>query len=106
MLPDDPNRALRTAPNPRPLLFDLLRKSKLNQPDTPAARFMHNHPSGDPTPSRANNRVANRPTRRAVKQEHAIAVNAGEQFKPGRHRIGKAPRNLDSRGVQQVLSSQ
>jgi RadC-like JAB domain len=90
MFPDDHKQALCTYPNPRPPLFHLARKYKLNQVDTSAARLMHNHPSGDPTPSRANNRVANRPTRRGVKQEHAIAVNADERLDLGD--IGSAMR--------------
>jgi hypothetical protein len=54
MLPDDHKWALCTDPNPRPLLSSLFGKCERNQIDTGGARFMHNHPSGDPTPSRAD----------------------------------------------------
>jgi RadC-like JAB domain-containing protein len=51
---DDHERPLLTAPNPCPLSFVLRRKCKTNQVDTSAALLMHNHPGGDPTPSRAD----------------------------------------------------
>jgi DNA repair protein RadC len=54
MLLQDHKQALCTDPNPRPPLFGLANKYKLNQADTGATRLMHNHPSGDPTPSRAD----------------------------------------------------
>jgi hypothetical protein len=54
MLRDDRKRALCTDPNPRPLSFVVAGKCKLNQVDTSVGRLIHNHPSGDPTPSRAD----------------------------------------------------
>jgi proteasome lid subunit RPN8/RPN11 len=54
MLPDDHKSALRTGPNARPLSLAVTRKCKRNQVDTSPGRLVHNHPSGDPTPSRAD----------------------------------------------------
>ena len=54
MLSDDHKRALCTDPNARPPLVDLACKYEANQLDTGTARLMHNRPSGDPTPSRAD----------------------------------------------------
>jgi DNA repair protein RadC len=51
ILPDDHKQALCTAPNARPLSSVVAGKCKLNRMDAVAARLMHNHPSGDPTPS-------------------------------------------------------
>jgi hypothetical protein len=53
MLSDDHKPALCTDPNSRPPLFDLARKYELNQPDAGTARLVHNHPAGEPAPSRA-----------------------------------------------------
>jgi hypothetical protein len=47
-------KAVCTDPDPRPPLFDVVRKCTPNQADSGARRLMHNHPSGDPTPSRAD----------------------------------------------------
>jgi hypothetical protein len=54
ILPDDHKQALCTAPNARPLSSVVAGKCKLNHMDAVAARLMHNHPSGDPTPSQAD----------------------------------------------------
>jgi RadC-like JAB domain len=54
MLTDDHNRAIYAVPNPRPLSLALGGKCKTNQVDTSTALLVHNHPSGDPTPSRAD----------------------------------------------------
>jgi proteasome lid subunit RPN8/RPN11 len=54
MLPDDHKQPLSTDPNARPPLFDPASKDKVNQLDSGAARLIHNHPSGDTTPSRAD----------------------------------------------------
>ena len=54
ILPDDHKQALCTASNARPLSSVVAGKCRLNQRDAVAARLMHNHPSGDPTPSRAD----------------------------------------------------
>jgi DNA repair protein RadC len=48
------NRHFVPTPIRVPCCFILARKYKLNQVDTSAARLVHNHPSGDPTPSRAD----------------------------------------------------
>src|SRR5712691_7293681 len=51
---DDHERPLLTAPNARPLSFEPRRKSKLDHYGSSEGLLLHNHPSGDPTPSRAD----------------------------------------------------
>jgi DNA repair protein RadC len=51
---DDHERALRTAPHHRPQLRRPESKCAANQCVSDTAFLMHNHPSGDPTPSRAD----------------------------------------------------
>jgi hypothetical protein len=51
---DDKELETLTAPNPRPLSSSVVRKIFRNQLGNTRYRFMHNHPSGDPTPSRAD----------------------------------------------------
>jgi DNA repair protein RadC len=43
-----------TAPNPRPLLVEMIGNISRNQCGSPHGRLVHNHPSGDPTPSHAD----------------------------------------------------
>jgi len=43
-----------TAPNPRPLLVDLIGNISKYQCGNARRRLVHNHPSGDPTPSQAD----------------------------------------------------
>jgi RadC-like JAB domain len=54
MLRDDHEQALLTAPQRRPL--SSLTKSRIqrDQRGGSYSRLLHNHPSGDPTPSRAD----------------------------------------------------
>jgi hypothetical protein len=54
ILRDDREQALCAAPNPRPLSLLPRRITKSNQGDSLMRLFMHNHPSGDPTRSRAD----------------------------------------------------
>jgi hypothetical protein len=51
---DDPDEARLTALNHCPHSSDLNRKIKSFQYDGPSNYLVHNHPSGDPTPSRAD----------------------------------------------------
>ena len=51
---DDEKSETRTAPNPRPLSRSLTSEIERDQIDGSHRRLMHNHPSGDPTPSRAD----------------------------------------------------
>src|SRR6266545_2903414 len=43
-----------TAPNARPLLVQMIGNISCDQQGNAHSRLMHNHPSGDPTPSRAD----------------------------------------------------
>ena len=43
-----------TAPNPRPLLLAVIGNISMNQRGDGFRRLVHNHPGGDPTPSRAD----------------------------------------------------
>ena len=43
-----------TAPNPRPLLVQVIGNILINQCGNAHRRLVHNHPSGDPTPSHAD----------------------------------------------------
>src|SRR5260370_27947118 len=43
-----------TAPNPCPLLRSAKSKTKRDHHDSSHSGLLHNHPSGDPTPSRAD----------------------------------------------------
>src|SRR4051812_3321141 len=43
-----------TVPYPRPLRLQWMGKTLCAQHDSKLARFIHNHPSGDPTPSSAD----------------------------------------------------
>jgi RadC-like JAB domain len=52
LLQDDHEQARITAPNPRPLSKPLSSKNKRDQRCKSDSSFMHNHPSGDPKPSR------------------------------------------------------
>jgi RadC-like JAB domain-containing protein len=51
---DDEKVETLTAPNPRPLLVKTIGNISTHQCDNARRRLMHNHPSGDPTPSRAD----------------------------------------------------
>ncbi|WP_316203060.1 JAB domain-containing protein [Bradyrhizobium sp. SZCCHNRI30512] len=57
MKDDDQVSSRATVPTPRPHHVDDFRKSTLHQLDSCGATFMHNHPSGDPTPSQADIRM-------------------------------------------------
>jgi len=54
MIPDYHEYAIRTAPTPRPLSRPRRQKSKTDQHGSSERMLVHNHPSGDPTPSRAD----------------------------------------------------
>jgi DNA repair protein RadC len=51
---DDPAEWWRTAPYSRPLSPDAVKKLKQHQFGSSNGLVVHNHPSGDPTPSRAD----------------------------------------------------
>jgi DNA repair protein RadC len=51
---DDPKPSLLTVPCPRPLLFKRMRKTTCAQYDGRSHSLIHNHPSGDPTPSQTD----------------------------------------------------
>jgi DNA repair protein RadC len=54
MLRDNHKRAIHTAPQCRPLSYAVNSKIKSDQRDSRSSCLLHNHPSGDPTPSRAD----------------------------------------------------
>jgi hypothetical protein len=51
---DDNNTSRSTVPYQRPLLLLLSKNLPCVQRDARSDGFMHNHPSGDPTPSQAD----------------------------------------------------
>ena len=51
---DHHERTPVTAPSTRPLLQLGTKNAAVDQDDRPSACLLHNHPSGDPTPSRAD----------------------------------------------------
>jgi proteasome lid subunit RPN8/RPN11 len=51
---DNHDQARTTAPNARPQSSSASRRTKWNQSDKSPAGLLHNHPSGDPTPSQAD----------------------------------------------------
>jgi RadC-like JAB domain-containing protein len=51
---DDQKLETLTAPNPRTLSGHAIGKISINQYGNGFRRLVHNHPSGDPTPSRAD----------------------------------------------------
>ncbi len=51
---DHHKRAILIDPHYRPLSSSVQSKTKLDQRDRWPNRLMHNHPSGDPTPSQAD----------------------------------------------------
>lgn len=51
---DDYARSSRTAPNPRPHFASHFELDHINPHVTKPVWMAHNHPSGDPTPSRAD----------------------------------------------------
>src|SRR5258705_13934082 len=51
---DHANLETLTAPNPGPLLVQAIGNILTNQCGSGRRRLVHNHPSGDPTPSRAD----------------------------------------------------
>lgn len=51
---DDHNSASNAAPQSRHHLRKIIRKHYIYQIDSEHSRIIHNHPSGDPTPSRAD----------------------------------------------------
>ena len=51
---DDHEQSPATVPYPRPQLLLVLWKLRHIQFDRPSDGFLHNHPSGDPTPSQAD----------------------------------------------------
>jgi hypothetical protein len=51
---DDHEQARTTAPNQRPLYDSAGRKHLPDHRDRPRDCLLHNHPSGDPTPSQAD----------------------------------------------------
>ena len=54
---DDHNSASNAAPQSRHHLHDGIKKYNKYQVDSATRRMMHNHPSGDPTPSGADIRM-------------------------------------------------
>ena len=51
---DDEKSETLTAPNPHPLLVQVIGNVLRNQYGNVRRRLVHSHPSGDPTPSRAD----------------------------------------------------
>jgi hypothetical protein len=51
---DDEKSETLTAPNPRPQFIEMIGNISTHQCGSDRSRLVHNHPSGDPTPSRAD----------------------------------------------------
>ena len=54
MIPDHHEYAIDTDPHARPLFREQAQKTESHQRDSSRRGLLHNHPSGDPTPSRAD----------------------------------------------------
>ena len=80
---DDHDGALSAAPKPRHHLQGFFRKIVKYQNDNERRRVMHNHPSGDPTPSRADIEM----TRQVVQAGLHLNVEVHDHLVVGRHGV-------------------
>ena len=78
---DDHDGALSAAPKPRHHLQGFFRKIVKYQNDNERRRVMHNHPSGDPTPSRADIDV----TKQIIDAAKPLGVTVHDHVIVGRH---------------------
>ena len=77
---DDHDSALSAAPKPRHHLQGFFRKIVKYQNDNERRRVMHNHPSGDPTPSRADVDM----TRQIMEAARALRIAVHDHLVVGR----------------------
>ena len=77
---DDHDGALSAAPKPRHHLQGFFRKIVKYQNDNERRRVMHNHPSGDPTPSRADVDM----TRQIMEAARALRIAVHDHLVVGR----------------------
>ena len=77
---DDYARSSRTAPNPRPHFASHFELDHINPHVTKPVWMVHNHPSGDPTPSRADIDM----TRQVVEAAQALAITVHDHLIVGR----------------------
>jgi DNA repair protein RadC len=69
-----------TAPTPRPLLKPVTRKIKRDQSGTSDSSLLHNHPSGDPKPSRDDIEM----TKEIAKAAEALGITIHDHLVIGR----------------------
>ena len=77
---DDHDSALSADPKPRHHLRGIFKKIIEYQNDNEHRGMMHNHPSGDPTPSRADIDM----TRQVIAAGHALNVEVHDHLIVGR----------------------
>ena len=77
---DDHDSALSAAPKPRHHLQGFFRKIVKYQNDNERRRVMHNHPSGDPTPSQADIAM----TKEVVEAARALHIAVHDHLVVGR----------------------
>lgn len=77
---DDYARSSRTAPNPRPHFASHFELDHINPHVTKPVWMVHNHPSGDPTPSRADVEM----TKQVVQAGRALNVEVHDHLVVGR----------------------
>ena len=77
---DDHDSALNAAPHSRHHLWNHLEKRLIFQNDRSHHRIMHNHPSGDPTPSRADIEMP----RQVVEAGRALRISIHDHLVVGR----------------------
>ena len=80
---DDYARSSRTAPNPRPHFASHFELDHINPHVTKPVWMVHNHPSGDPTPSRADIEM----TRQVVQAGLHLNVEVHDHLVVGRHGV-------------------
>ena len=78
---DDHDSALSAAPKPRHHLPGLFKKIIEYQNDNERLGMIHNHPSGDPTPSQADIRM----TKEIVDIAHTFGITVHDHLIVGRH---------------------
>ncbi len=78
---DDYARSSRTAPNPRPHFASHFELDHINPHVTKPVWMVHNHPSGDPTPSRADIDM----TKQLVNAAKALNITVHDHVIVGKH---------------------
>lgn len=80
---DDYARSSRTAPNPRPHFASHFELDHINPHVTKPVWMVHNHPSGDPTPSRADIDM----TKQVIEAARALDIQIHDHLIAGRHGV-------------------